>query len=100
VVDIIKKILEDNKRAWDAKLKFALWVDRVSTKREIGTSTFQLVYGIEVVFPIKIAFPVVKYLQEIEVEPNDAIRRICQIVGITSGEGETSRERTSTSTND
>jgi hypothetical protein len=80
MVRIIKKLLEDNKRAWDAKLKYALWVDRVSTKREIGTSPFQLVYGMEVVFPIQLAFPVVKYLQEIEAEPNDAIRRICQIV--------------------
>jgi hypothetical protein len=40
MVKIIKKILEDNKRAWDSKLKYALWADRVSTKREIGTSPF------------------------------------------------------------
>jgi hypothetical protein len=80
MVKIIKKLLEDNKRAWDSKLKYALWADRVSTKREIGTSPFQLVYGMEAVFPVQLAFPVVKFLQEIEVEPNDAIRRICQIV--------------------
>ena len=77
MVGIINKLLEDNKRAWDAKLKYSLWVDRVSTKRAIGTSLFQLLYGMEVVFPIQLALPVVKYLQEIEAEPNDAIRRIC-----------------------
>ena len=33
---IIKRLLEENKKAWNAKLKFALWVDRVSTKKSIG----------------------------------------------------------------
>jgi hypothetical protein len=56
MVKIIKKILEENKRAWDSKLKYALWDDRVSTKREIGTSPFQLVYGMEVVFPVQLSF--------------------------------------------
>jgi hypothetical protein len=51
MVRIIKKLLEDNKRTWDAKLKYALWANRVSTKSAIGTSPFQLVFGMEVVFP-------------------------------------------------
>jgi hypothetical protein len=44
LIRIIKILLEDNKRAWNSKLKFALWVDRVTTKRSIGLSPFQLVY--------------------------------------------------------
>jgi len=32
LVRIIKKLLEDNKRNWDSKLKFALWVDKVPTR--------------------------------------------------------------------
>ena len=36
LVRIIKKLLEDNKRYWHTKLKYALWVDRISTKRAIG----------------------------------------------------------------
>jgi hypothetical protein len=73
---IIKKTMEYNKRAWYSKLKYDLWVDCVSTKKGIVTSPFQLVYGMEAVFPIQLDFPVVKFLQEIEVEPNDAIIRI------------------------
>jgi transposase InsO family protein len=61
MVKIIKKLLEDNKRAWDSKLKYAFWVDRVSTKRAIGTSPFQLVYGIEAVFLVQLALTVVKF---------------------------------------
>jgi hypothetical protein len=51
LIKIIKRLLEDNKKEWDSKLKFSLWVDRVTTKRSLGISPFQLVYGTEVVFP-------------------------------------------------
>ena len=48
---MIKKLLEENKKVWQLKLKYALWVDRISTKRSIGTCPFQLVYGTKVIFP-------------------------------------------------
>jgi hypothetical protein len=51
LIRTIKRLLEDNKRAWNSKLKFALWADRVTTKRAIGLSPFQLVYGAKYVFP-------------------------------------------------
>ena len=51
LVRIIKKLLEDNKKSWHTKLKYALWADRISTKRDICMSPFQLVYGADVTFP-------------------------------------------------
>ena len=42
LVIIIKKLLEDNKKAWHLKLKYGFSEDRVSTKRSIGTSPFNL----------------------------------------------------------
>ena len=51
LVRIIKELLQDNKKSWYTQLKFALWEDRVSTKKSIGTSPFHLVYGTDVVFP-------------------------------------------------
>jgi transposase InsO family protein len=44
-IKLIKILLEYNKKAWDSKLKFTLWVDRVTTKKSLCTSPFQLVYG-------------------------------------------------------
>ena len=64
LVRIIKKLLEDNKRSWHTKLKYALWDDRISTKRAIGMSPFQLVYGTEVSFPASLGAPVMRYFQE------------------------------------
>ena len=74
------KLLEDNKRSWHTKLKYALWADRISTKRAIGMSPFKLVYGTEVVFPASLGVPVMRYFQEQQEEPNHMQRRINQII--------------------
>jgi hypothetical protein len=76
LIRIIKKLLTENKKSWDSKLKYALWDDRINTKRSLGTSPFQLVYGIDVVFPTQLGLPVLKFLQEEIEEPNDIQRRI------------------------
>jgi len=52
LVRVIKKLLEDNKKSWDSKLKFALWGDRVTIKISIGNSPFKLDYGADDIFPI------------------------------------------------
>ena len=81
IVNSIKKMLFENKRSWDTKLKFALWPDdRVTIKKSIGTSPFQLVYGIDAFFPVQLVTPVIKFMQEIEEKPDDIKRRMFQIV--------------------
>jgi hypothetical protein len=80
LVRIIRKLLEETQRSWDSKLKFALWADRVTNKKSIGTSPFNPVYGTEAIFPIQLALPVAKIFQEEEEEPNDLVRRILHLV--------------------
>ena len=80
LVNIIRKLSETNKKRWDSKLKFALWADRVTDKRSIKTSPFKLVYGTEAIFPIHLIFPVAKFFQEEEDEPNDMVRRMMDLV--------------------
>ena len=63
-------------------MDFALWEDRVSTKKSIGTSPFQLVYGTDVVFPASLEAPVMNFLQEKDVDPNSIQRRINQLVEV------------------
>jgi hypothetical protein len=63
-------------------MKFTLWDDRVTTKRSIGISPFQLVYGTEVVFPSQLAMPIAKFLQDYQGETDDMIRRIHQLVEV------------------
>ena len=52
IMNSIKKMLFQNKRTWDIKLKYALWEYRVFEKRFIRTSPFQLVYGIDIIFNV------------------------------------------------
>ena len=73
-------MLFEKKRTWDTRLKNALWDDRVSTKKEIGTSPFQLVYGTKAVFPIQLGLPVMKFMQENVEEPNEVQHRIFQMI--------------------
>eukprot|EP00253_Pinus_taeda_P002932 PITA_02932 len=80
LINIIKKVLEENKKNWHRKLTNALWADRLSTKRSIGMSPYELVYGMEARFPSSLGIPAIKLLQEIQAEPNDIQRRINQTI--------------------
>ena len=61
---IVEKIVGDNKKAWDSKIKFALWADRITKKSATGKSPFELVYGVNVTLPIHLQIPVYQTLQD------------------------------------
>ena len=61
-------------------LKYALWADRITTKKEIGSSPFQLVYGTDVVFPFHVGIPVIKFFQYSQEEPSDIQRRVYALI--------------------
>ena len=82
LVRIVKKLLQDNKKVWHSKLKFALCADIVSTKKAIGTSPFQLVYGTDVVFLASLGAPMMKFLKELGTELDPIQRRINQLVEV------------------
>ena len=67
----MKKLLAENKKAWDSKLKYALWADHITTIKDIGTSPFQIVYGTEAIFPIQLGLPIMKFMQPNVEEPNE-----------------------------
>ena len=80
LVNIIKKLLEINKKSWHKRLVNALWADRVSQKKSIDTSPFKLVYGVDTIFPTSLIAPVVKLLQEVGSEEDPMQRRLNQMV--------------------
>jgi hypothetical protein len=76
LINIIKKVLDENKNYWHVHLKYALWENHIGTKKSIGISPFQMVYGTDVVLPIDLALPVMKLWQDQKKEPNHVTRRI------------------------
>eukprot|EP00253_Pinus_taeda_P010403 PITA_10403 len=80
LVNIIKKLLEINKKSWHKKLINALWDDQVSQKKSIGMSPFELVYGVDAMFPTSLSVPVAKLFQEANGEEDPVQRRISQMI--------------------
>lgn len=66
LINIMKKLVLENQRHWHKKLHEALWVDRITPKRAIGISPFELVYGTEPSLPIPLELSVCKLQQVIE----------------------------------
>ena len=52
LINIVKKLVSDNQKTWHKKIHEALWADRVTPKRAIGISPFELVYGTEANLPL------------------------------------------------
>jgi hypothetical protein len=82
LIRIIKKVLTENKKSWHIHLKYALWENIINTKRSIGMSPFQLIYGLDVILPINLALPVMKLWQDVGEEPNDFTRRMNQLIEV------------------
>jgi len=57
-------MLDNNKRAWDSKLKLALWVVRITVKKATRKSPFELVYGTQVRLPMHNLLLVYKFIMQ------------------------------------
>jgi hypothetical protein len=82
LITVIKKVLTENKKAWHIHLKYALWDNRICTERSIGISPFQMVYGNNVILPINLSLPMMKFWQDSNEEPDDVTRRVNQLVEV------------------
>lgn len=80
LITIIKKIVGDNKRSWDSKIKYALWADRITKKKATSKSSFELVYGLDVTLPMHLKLLAYQLLQHFSINKNVVQNRIDQIV--------------------
>jgi len=80
LISILKKIIGENKRSWDSKIKFALWADRITIKQSTGKSPFELVYGLDVTLPIHLKIPTYQLLQHFTNDQNAVDERINQFI--------------------
>jgi transposase InsO family protein len=54
LMNILKKVVGENKKSWDGKIKYAVWEDRITTKTSTGRTPFELVYGLEEKLPVNL----------------------------------------------
>jgi hypothetical protein len=79
-MNILKKVVEENKKSWDSKLKYAVWADRIMTKTSTGKTPFELVYGLEAKLPVNIQIPVLRFVQQYDTDAEAIQGRINQLV--------------------
>jgi hypothetical protein len=77
-MNIIKKTVCDNKKNWDGKIKSALWVDTITTKKATSKTPFEL--GTKVKLPISLKILVYHLMQHFTTNQEVVQARIDQLV--------------------
>lgn len=80
LMTIVKKIIGDNKKSWDSKIKFVLWADRITKKGATGKSPFELVYGLDVTLSVHLKLLVYQLLQAFSTDQNAVQNRLNQLI--------------------
>ena len=57
LLNILRKIVNENRTDWDTKLQSALWAYRTMYKTNIRTTPFRLAFGLEAVMPVEFQIP-------------------------------------------
>ncbi|MCO5582245.1 hypothetical protein L7F22_036137 [Adiantum nelumboides] len=66
LVTILTEIVSESRADWDQKLHSALWAYRVAYKTSIGTTPFNMVYGIQAILPLEFLIPTLRIAQKLE----------------------------------
>jgi hypothetical protein len=82
LIKIIKKMLSQNKKAWDSHLKYAVWADIVNIKGPLELLLFSWYMDWKPFSPFNSILPMMKLLQDEEAESYDMQRRINQLIEV------------------
>ncbi|CAL9004884.1 unnamed protein product [Prunus brigantina] len=66
MINIIKKMADNNPKDWHERLSNALWADQTSKKTAIGTTPFALTYWHDTVLPVEINVQSLRILRQSE----------------------------------
>ena len=62
---VLTKIVIGSKSDWELKLHSAIWAYRVAYKTTIGTTPFNMVYGLEAILPMEFLIPTLRVAKEL-----------------------------------
>ena len=63
---VLIKIVNEKRSDWDQKLHSALWAYRVAYKNGLGTTPFNMVFGLNAVLPIEFLIPTLRVAKELQ----------------------------------
>lgn len=62
----LTKVVEHSKMDWEQKLHFVLWAYRTVHKTSVGTTPFNLVFGLDAILPIEFLIPTLRVSTQLE----------------------------------
>jgi len=74
-MNIIKKVVGENKRSSDRKIKYSLWEDQITTNTSTGKTLLELVYGLEAKLFVNLQIHILCFAQQYTAE-GEAIQGI------------------------
>jgi hypothetical protein len=80
LMNILKKVVGENKKSWDSKIKYAIWADRITKKHSIGKTPFEMVYGLEAKLPVNLQIPILYFAQQYATNAEAIQGRINQLI--------------------
>ena len=66
ITTTLTKVVEGNRTDWENKLHSVLWAYRTAYKTSIGTTPFNLVYGLNAILPIEFLIPTLRVAKELK----------------------------------
>ena len=72
----LTKVVEGTQIDWDQKLHSVLWAYRTAYKTAIGTTPFNLVFGLNVILPIEFLIPTLRVAKQMEWTGHELFERI------------------------
>lgn len=77
--NVLTKIVGNSRNDWELKLNSALWAYRVAFKTAIGTTSFNLVFGLDVILPIQFLIPTLRVAKELEWTGHELSHRLTEL---------------------
>ena len=76
---ILPKIVGKSRTDWELKLNSALWAYRVAYKTAIGTTPFNLVFGLDAILPLEFLIPTLRVVKELEWTGHELSHRLHEV---------------------
>ena len=75
----LTKVVEGNQTDWEQKLHSVLWAYRCAYKTALGTTPFNLVYGLDAILPIEFLIPTLRVATQLERTEHKLSNRIHEL---------------------
>ena len=73
---VLKKVVSESKTDWELKLPSILWAYRVAYKTAIGTTPFNMVFGLDAILPMEFLTPTLRVAKNLEWNGHELTERL------------------------